>query len=63
MGESRRGGRAFVLALHVIGWFTLVVIVATWAVALLVWKVARIEEKWTAGLADGRGGRHHAPAH
>ena len=42
---SLGGMAAFVLALHVIGCF------ATRAVALLVWKVGRIEEKWTAGLA------------
>jgi high-affinity nickel-transport protein len=25
--------------------------VVTWAVALAVWRIAKIEEKWTAGVA------------
>jgi high-affinity nickel-transport protein len=28
--------------------------VATWAVALTVWKVGRIEEKWSAGIRPGK---------
>jgi hypothetical protein len=26
----------------------------TWAVAVSVWHIGRIEERWTAGLARGR---------
>lgn len=50
------------LDLNAVGYVIVALFVATWAIALLVWKVARIEEKWTAGLADGQGGRRHAPA-
>ncbi|MFF9244675.1 HoxN/HupN/NixA family nickel/cobalt transporter [Streptomyces sp. NPDC014776] len=39
------------LDLNVIGYVIVALFFATWAVALLVWKVGRIEEKWTAGLA------------
>ncbi|MEU1416373.1 HoxN/HupN/NixA family nickel/cobalt transporter [Streptomyces sp. NPDC005731] len=39
------------LDLNVIGYVIVGLFFATWAVALLVWKVGRIEEKWTAGLA------------
>ncbi|MFC9502198.1 HoxN/HupN/NixA family nickel/cobalt transporter [Streptomyces sp. NPDC057002] len=40
------------LDLNVIGYVIVGLFFATWAVALVVWKVARIEEKWTAGLAQ-----------
>ncbi|WP_405777199.1 HoxN/HupN/NixA family nickel/cobalt transporter [Streptomyces sp. NBC_01538] len=39
------------LDLNIIGYVIVALFFATWAVALLVWKFARIEEKWTAGLA------------
>ncbi|MEW2400490.1 HoxN/HupN/NixA family nickel/cobalt transporter [Streptomyces sp. NPDC046862] len=39
------------LDLNVIGYVVVGLFFATWAVALLVWKVARIEERWTADLA------------
>ncbi len=39
------------LDLNTIGYVVVGLFFATWAVALLVWKVGRIEEKWTAGLA------------
>ncbi|WP_323187667.1 HoxN/HupN/NixA family nickel/cobalt transporter [Streptomyces sp. NBC_01275] len=39
------------LDLNIIGYVVVGLFFATWAVALLVWKVGRIEEKWTAGLA------------
>ncbi|MFD8298866.1 HoxN/HupN/NixA family nickel/cobalt transporter [Streptomyces bauhiniae] len=39
------------LDLNVIGYVIVGLFFATWAVALLVWKVGRIEEKWTADLA------------
>jgi high-affinity nickel-transport protein len=39
------------LDLNVLGFVIVGLFVATWVVALVVWKVARIEEKWTAGPA------------
>ncbi|MEU3535456.1 HoxN/HupN/NixA family nickel/cobalt transporter [Streptomyces murinus] len=39
------------LDLNIIGYVIVGLFFATWAVALLVWKFGRIEEKWTAGLA------------
>ncbi|MBT2418749.1 HoxN/HupN/NixA family nickel/cobalt transporter [Streptomyces sp. ISL-22] len=41
------------LDLNTIGYVIVGLFFATWAVALLVWKVGRIEEKWTAGPAQG----------
>jgi high-affinity nickel-transport protein len=29
------------------------VFVATWAIALLVWRFGRIEERWSANVGDG----------
>ncbi|GGI96279.1 HoxN/HupN/NixA family nickel/cobalt transporter [Streptomyces brasiliensis] len=40
------------LDLNVVGFVIVGLFFATWIVALLVWKVGRIEEKWTAGLAE-----------
>ncbi|WP_079056055.1 HoxN/HupN/NixA family nickel/cobalt transporter [Streptomyces caeruleatus] len=42
------------LDLNIIGYVVVGLFFATWALALLVWKVGRIEEKWTAGMAQGR---------
>ena len=39
------------LDLNLVGYAIVVLFVLTWVVALAVWKYARIEEKWTAGLA------------
>lgn len=39
------------LDLNIIGYVVVGLFFATWAVALLVWKAGRIEEKWSAGLA------------
>ncbi|MEU3982110.1 HoxN/HupN/NixA family nickel/cobalt transporter [Streptomyces sp. NPDC026672] len=39
------------LDLNVIGFVIVGLFLATWIVALLVWKLGRIEEKWSAGLA------------
>lgn len=39
------------LDLNIIGYVVVGLFLATWAIALLVWKVGRIEEKWTAGTA------------
>ena len=36
--------------LNVVGFVIVGLFVATWALALVVWRVCRIEEKWTAGL-------------
>ncbi|WP_031092612.1 MULTISPECIES: HoxN/HupN/NixA family nickel/cobalt transporter [unclassified Streptomyces] len=40
------------LDLNMVGFVIVGLFLATWAVALLVWKAGRIEEKWTAGLAE-----------
>ncbi|MCF1592230.1 HoxN/HupN/NixA family nickel/cobalt transporter [Streptomyces muensis] len=54
------------LDLNVIGYVVVGLFFATWAIALLVWKVGRIEEKWTAGMAQGptpaEQGAEQAPA-
>jgi high-affinity nickel-transport protein len=39
------------LDLNAVGFVIVAVFAATWVVALLVWRYARIEEKWTARLA------------
>ncbi|WLW49869.1 HoxN/HupN/NixA family nickel/cobalt transporter [Streptomyces sp. YU58] len=39
------------LDLNILGFVIVGLFFATWIVALLVWKVGRIEEKWSAGLA------------
>ncbi|MFF1811159.1 HoxN/HupN/NixA family nickel/cobalt transporter [Streptomyces sp. NPDC058251] len=38
------------LDLNVIGFVIVGLFFATWVLALMVWKIGRIEEKWTAGL-------------
>jgi high-affinity nickel-transport protein len=40
------------LDLNTVGFVIVGLFFATWAVALLVWKFGRIEEKWSAGLAQ-----------
>jgi high-affinity nickel-transport protein len=40
------------LDLNIVGYFIVALFVGTWAVALLVWKYGRIEEKWTADLRE-----------
>jgi high-affinity nickel-transport protein len=44
------------LDLNIIGYVIVGLFFATWAVALTVWKVGRIEEKWTAGLRTAEQG-------
>jgi nickel/cobalt transporter (NiCoT) family protein len=44
------------LDLNLLGFVIVGLFLATWVVALVVWKVGRIEEKWTAGLAGERPG-------
>ncbi|MDQ1021962.1 HoxN/HupN/NixA family nickel/cobalt transporter [Streptomyces afghaniensis] len=45
------------LDLNVLGYVVVALFVATWVVALLVWRLGRIEDKWTVGLAGpGREG-------
>ncbi len=39
------------LDLNTVGFAVVGLFIATWVIALLVWRFARIEEKWTAGLA------------
>ncbi|MFI1767444.1 HoxN/HupN/NixA family nickel/cobalt transporter [Streptomyces sp. NPDC020800] len=41
------------LDLNTVGFVIVGLFFATWAIALLVWRTGRIEEKWTAGLAEG----------
>jgi high-affinity nickel-transport protein len=42
------------LDLNYVGYGIVGVFVLTWVVALSVWRLARIEEKWTDGLRDWR---------
>ncbi|MFI6685734.1 HoxN/HupN/NixA family nickel/cobalt transporter [Streptomyces sp. NPDC050485] len=42
------------LDLNVIGFVIVGLFFATWLVAMMVWKLGRIEEKWTAGLTPAR---------
>ncbi|GGW71514.1 HoxN/HupN/NixA family nickel/cobalt transporter [Streptomyces caelestis] len=44
------------LDLNVLGYAVVALFVATWVVALLVWRFGRIEEKWTGDLARPGGG-------
>jgi high-affinity nickel-transport protein len=41
------------LNLNTLGFIIVGLFVATWAIALTVWRVARIEERWTADLRQG----------
>ncbi|MGW2741079.1 HoxN/HupN/NixA family nickel/cobalt transporter [Streptomyces sp. NPDC001450] len=41
------------LDLNTVGFVIVGLFFVTWVIALLVWKAGRIEEKWTAGLAEG----------
>jgi high-affinity nickel-transport protein len=40
------------LDLNYVGYVIVALFVVTWAVALLVWRYGRIEEKWSAALRD-----------
>ncbi|MYR01846.1 HoxN/HupN/NixA family nickel/cobalt transporter, partial [Streptomyces sp. SID6139] len=40
------------LDLNTVGFVIVGLFFVTWALALLVWKAGRIEEKWTSGLAE-----------
>jgi high-affinity nickel-transport protein len=40
------------LDLNYVGYAIVALFVLTWVVALTVWRVGRIEEKWTAGMAQ-----------
>ncbi|MFE2210696.1 HoxN/HupN/NixA family nickel/cobalt transporter [Streptomyces canus] len=44
------------LDLNLLGFVIVGLFFATWVVALVVWKVGRIEEKWTTGPAEERAG-------
>jgi len=41
------------LDLNYVGYAIVALFILTWVVALLVWRLARIEDRWTAGLASG----------
>ncbi|WP_440555791.1 HoxN/HupN/NixA family nickel/cobalt transporter [Streptomyces sp. SCPE 10] len=41
------------LDLNTVGFVIVGLFFVTWALALLVWKAGRIEERWSAGLAEG----------
>ncbi|GHC96540.1 hypothetical protein GCM10010313_02950 [Streptomyces violarus] len=43
-------GILFGLDLNILGYAVVALFVATWVVALLVWRLGRIEEKWTTSL-------------
>jgi high-affinity nickel-transport protein len=40
------------LGLIIVGMF-----VATWAIALVIWRVGRIEERWSSHLSEGEAAR------
>ena len=40
------------LDLNYVGYAIVALFVLTWVVALTVWRVGRIEERWTAGMAQ-----------
>jgi high-affinity nickel-transport protein len=42
------------LDLNILGYVVVALFFATWVVALVVWRVGRIEEKWSGGLAGPR---------
>ncbi|MFJ4961739.1 HoxN/HupN/NixA family nickel/cobalt transporter [Streptomyces sp. NPDC088729] len=44
------------LDLNVVGYLVVGLFVATWIVAFAVWRLGRIEERWTAGLQPGDDG-------
>ncbi|WP_406841663.1 HoxN/HupN/NixA family nickel/cobalt transporter (plasmid) [Streptomyces sp. AHU1] len=48
------------LDLNIIGYAIVGLFFATWVTALLVWKVGRIEERWTAGLAPPAVAEEHS---
>ncbi|MFZ0091969.1 MAG: HoxN/HupN/NixA family nickel/cobalt transporter [Solirubrobacteraceae bacterium] len=39
--------------INILGFVIVALFVATWAIALLVWRFGRIEERWTAHLGEG----------
>jgi nickel/cobalt transporter (NiCoT) family protein len=41
--------------INTIGYLIVGIFVATWAIALLVWRLGRIEERFNAKLRDGAG--------
>jgi high-affinity nickel-transport protein len=41
------------LDLNIVGYFIVGLFVVTWAIALAVWRIGRIEERWTARLDQG----------
>jgi high-affinity nickel-transport protein len=45
------------LNLNVLGFVIVGLFVATWAIALTVWRVTHVEERWSAGLADSEASR------
>ncbi len=40
--------------INTLGYVIVALFVATWAVALLIWRLARVEERWDGQLRDGR---------
>ena len=44
------------LDLNLVGYAIAVLFVLTWAIALAVWRLGRIEERWSVGLASGSEG-------
>jgi nickel/cobalt transporter (NiCoT) family protein len=41
------------LDLNLVGYFIVGLFVVTWALALAIWRLGRIEERWTARLEQG----------
>jgi nickel/cobalt transporter (NiCoT) family protein len=40
--------------INFLGYVIVAMFVATWAIALLIWRLGRIEERWSAHLEDSR---------
>ena len=49
--------------LNSVGYWIVGLFVATWAVALAVWRLGRIEQRWESSLATDPGTRHTASEH
>ena len=49
------------LDLNKIGYGIVVLFVVTWVVALAIWKYAKIEEKWSAGMREAEAAKSHRP--
>ncbi len=40
--------------INLLGYIIVGMFIVTWAIALSIWRFGRIEERWSAALADGK---------